>query len=580
MAAKPRPGAAAAPSFRPAYLAVLGAATLAAFWPALGAGFVNWDDGTNIVENFNFRGLGWTQLRWMWTTYHMGHYQPLSWMSLGLDYLLWGMDPLGYHLTNVLLHGLNAVLFYLVARRLMRAGVSAAAGENLDGWALLAALLFCVHPLRVESVAWVTERRDVLSGSFYLAMVLCYLKACEAPTPREAGRCRRAALACFVLSLCSKAIGMTLPAALLVLDVYPLRRSSWPAVLKEKIPFAAAALLFAGVAYLAQKHTGVIAYFSSVGITERLELAAFGAAFYLWKTFAPVHLLPLYARALPFDPAAPAFVMSLAAVVVLCAAAVALRRRWPAVPAAWAYYLITLSPVSGVVLSGIYAAADRYSYLPCLSWALLVAAAARLAYHWLGRLGRALFVGAAGLLIAALMTLTWRQCGVWHDSIELWRYTLSIDARSAVARNNLGTALGRSGREGQAVAEFQSAIALDPRYAEAHNNLGTALVHQDALEAAVDEYRKAIDIDPNYAMARDNLGAVLAAQGKLAEAAAQYRQALAVNPDDAHAHNNLGLALAKQGQTSEAVAEFQRALAISPYYKEAAANLQSVSSGR
>ena len=187
-----------------AHLAILCLATLTAFWPALSGGFVNWDDKTNIVDNFSYRGLGWTQLKWMWTTYHMGHYQPLSWMTLGLDYLLWGMDPFGYHLTNVLLHGLNAVLFYFVALRLLRAAVGEMPGESPDRWALLAALLFAVHPLRVESVAWVTERRDVLSGSFYLSTILFYLKACAAPSMREASRYRRAALACFLLSCCSE----------------------------------------------------------------------------------------------------------------------------------------------------------------------------------------------------------------------------------------------------------------------------------------------------------------------------------------------------------------------------------------
>jgi len=562
-----------------AHLALLVLTTLAAFWPALSGGFVNWDDKTNIVDNFSYRGLRWTQLKWMWTTYHMGHYQPLSWMTLGLDYLLWGMDPFGYHLTNVLLHGLNGVLFYFVALRLLRAAVGETPGESLDRWALLAALLFSVHPLRVESVAWVTERRDVLSGSFYLATILFYLKSCAEPSVRAADRSRRAALACFLLSLLSKGIGMTLPVALIILDIYPLRRIGLPGVFWEKAPFAALALPFAVVAFLAQEHTGVIAHFASVGVVERLELSAFGSVFYIFKTLAPFHLIPLYARAANFYPWSPSFVGSIVAVAAIAVLLFAARRRWPALPVAGAYYLITLSPVLGVVLSGIYVAADRYSYLPCLGWAVLAAGAGRAVYKRSGETGKAMLMCALSLIIVGLVALTRAQCGIWHDSVALWQATLSIEPRSAVARNNLGTALARTGREAEGMTQFQSAIEIDPHYAEAHNNLATAWVHQEKFDEAVTEYRKALEVDPAYSMARNNLGAVLAAEGKFAEAEAEYRRALAANPDDAHAHNNLGLALAQQGQKAEAVSEFRHALAISPYYEEAAKNLQSISTG-
>ena len=576
----------------PAFLAVLCLTTFSAFWPVLSNGFVNWDDGANLTGNFDYRGFGWTQVSWMWTTFHMGHYQPLSWMTLGLDYLVWGLDPFGYHLTSLLLHGANAVLFYFVALRLLRPALSAAPGENSNAGpaALFAALFFAVHPLRVESVAWATERRDVVSGFFYLAAILFYLKACALPRGRSARRYFRAAAACCLLSLLSKAIGMTLPFALLLLDVYPLRRlpadpSRWSepearAVLREKAPFAASALLFAAVAFLAQKHTGVIARFSSVGFVERLELAAFGSAFYLLKTAAPFHLLPLYARPVHFDPWDPRFTGALAAVSAIGAGLWLSRRRRPAVAAAGAYYLITLSPVLGLVLSGIYLAADRYSYLPCLGWAALAGAAAGFAHRRLERFGKVALIFVLSLVVAGLVFLTNRQCRRWHDSVELWNYTLSIDPQCAPAHNNLGTALARLGREDEAAAEFSRAIGLDPEYAEAHNNLATAWVHRGKPEEAVAEYRKALQALPTYAMARDNLGAVLAAQGKVAEAIEEYRKALVIDPGDAHAHNNLGAALAGQGRLDEAAAEFRRALALSPHYAEAADHLRSVFGGK
>ena len=565
--------------------------TLAAFWPVLSAGFVNWDDGANFVDNFNFRGLGWPQLRWMWTTFHMGHYQPLSWMTLGLDYLIWGMDPFGYHLTNLLLHCVNAVLFYFVALNLLRSATTDAPKDGFSSSlaALFAALLFAVHPLRVESVAWVTERRDVLSGSFFMATILFYLKACAVAPLRPSVVQLRAAAGCFLLSLLSKGIGMTMPLVLLVLDVYPLRRlpaapSRWfeadaRPMFWEKVPFVAAALPFAAVAFLAQKHTGVIARFASVGLVERFELAAFGAAFYLLKSIAPFHLLPLYARPVHFDAMAPHFLWSIAAVAAIAAVLFLVRKRCPALPAAGAFYLITLSPVLGLVLSGIYLAADRYSYLPSLGLALLAAAGAGLAHRRCGFLGKSALVCLLGSLIVGLVALTRSQSRVWHDSVKLWSYTLSIDPLCAPAHNNLGTALARTGREADAVAEFQSAVSLDPQYAEAHNNLATAKVHQGKLDEAVAEYRLALQADPAYAIARDNLGAVFAAQGKFDEAIAEYRQALAVNPDDAHAHNNWGEALAGQGKTAEAASEFRRALAISPNYTEPAKQLRSLPAG-
>jgi tetratricopeptide (TPR) repeat protein len=563
-------------------LTVLVLATLAAFWPALGNGFVNWDDGANLVDNFNYRGLGWDQLSWMWTTFHMGHYQPLNWMTLGLDYLVWGMDPFGYHLTSLLLHAANAVLFYFVARIALRRASSPGDGVQAGLAALLAALLFAAHPLRVESVAWATERRDVLSGFFCLATLLFYLKACAPARARADVRLLRAALACFVLSLLSKAAAMTLPLALLVLDVCPLGRlpadpARWrepeaSAVLREKLPFAAAALPFAVVAFLAQRHTGVIARFSSVGLVERLELAAYGASFYLLKTVAPLRLLPLYARPVRFDAWDPRLVAAAAAAAGVSAAAWLARRRRPELAAAWSWYLILLAPVSGLVLSGIYTAADRYSYLPCLAWALLAAAALQAAAR---RFATPVLAGALVLACAGLIPLTRRQCAVWRDSETLWRYTLSIDPDSAPAHNNLGTALGRAGRQDEAAAEFSRALALDPDYAEAHNNLATALVRRGRLDEAVAEYREALRAQPAYAMARDNLGAALTGQGKLAEAIAVYREALELEPGDAHAHNNLGLALSAAGRGEEAAAEYRQALKLSPHYAEAARNLSA-----
>lgn len=551
---------------RTAAVLALCVATAAAFWPALSAGFVNWDDGANFVENFAFRGLGWDQLRWMWTTFHMGHYQPLSWMTLGLDYLVWGMDPRGYHLTNVVLHGLGAVLFFLVAERLL----ARATGRVSTLGALVAALFFAVHPLRVESVAWITERRDVLSGVFYLAALLFYLRREDDP---KVGL--RPALIFFVLSLLSKGIGVTLPLVLLVLDAYPLgrwKKAGPAAVLREKIPFFVLSLVFGVAAVLAQRHTGVLARMASVGPLARVELSLFGAAFYLWKTAWSFGLIPLYGR-----PEAALWIRDVVAgavvVLVVSTAAIGLRRRVPALLAAWVCYLVTALPVLGVVLSGVYAAADRYTYLACLPWTLLSGAAAE-AGRRRARLRPGVLAGLCAA-VAGSIALSRRQAEVWHDSISLWRHELSAEPRNAIAHNNLGTALARQGRETDAADEFSRAIDLDPRYAEARNNLATNRARAGDLDGAVREYREALAAEPDYAMARDNLGAVLAGQGRLDEAMEEYRRALAFDPDDAHAHNNLGEAFLARGRKDDAAAEFRRALTLSPHYARAETNLRS-----
>src|SRR5216117_3621169 len=280
--------------------------TLAAFLPALQNQFVNWDDKDNFLDNPHYRGLGWIHLWWMWTT-HLGHYIPLTWMTLGLDYLLWGMNPLGYHLTNLLLHAANAVVFFFVVRRLLTLALPSPSerGHALAVSAGVAALVFAIHPLRVESVAWVTERRDVLSGLFYLSAILLYLRACE-----RGARGRGwywLAVAVFGCALLSKSMVVNLPVVLLILDVYPLRRLggaigwwSEPArrIYVEKIPFVLLAAAAAAIAVMAQLSKSAMISLAQLSMPGRLAISAYGLSFYLWKMVVPVNLSPFYERGL------------------------------------------------------------------------------------------------------------------------------------------------------------------------------------------------------------------------------------------------------------------------------------------
>src|SRR5438034_7059139 len=334
--------------------------TFIAFLPTLRNQFVDWDDFKNFLDNPYYRGLAWTQLRWMWTT-HLGHYIPLTWMTFGLDYLLWGMNPLGYHLTNLLLHSANGVVFFFVVCRILARALPGLSerGHALAVSAGVAALVFAIHPLRVESVAWATERRDVLSGLFYLLTILMYLWAYE-----FRARCRGwywLAVAVFVCALLSKSMVVNLPVVLLILDVYPLRRLggaigwwSEPArrVYVEKIPFVLLAGAASAIAVIAQFSVGAALSLAQLSMPGRLAISAYGLSFYLWKMVVPVNLSPLYPLPAEISLSALPFLHSYGVVVAITALAWTLRRRVPGLLAAWLAYVVVLSPVLGIFQSG------------------------------------------------------------------------------------------------------------------------------------------------------------------------------------------------------------------------------------
>jgi tetratricopeptide (TPR) repeat protein len=563
---------------------LIAAAAFLAFWPALHNGFVNWDDDANILNNFRYRGLDVPRLKWMFTTFHMGLYQPLSWLSLALDHALWGMNPMGYHLTSLILHALNAALFYLLGKRLLGLAIKEADQTALPLAAALAALLFALHPLRVESVAWATERRDVLSGFFFLGALLCYIEGRKIPS-----------LALFAASLLSKGIGVTFPLVLVIIDVYPLRRLTadpklWPnlefrTIWMEKIPFFLLALAVGLIGIIGQAKGATILSLETHGPAARAAQALFGTAFYLCKTAVPTGLSPLYPLPLDLNPLAWPFLLSGAFVLTLSLGFFFLRRRRPWGLAAWAYYLATLFPVLGLVQFGPQIAADRYTYLSCLGWALL--AGGGFLYAWRSRNLRAPVLAAAVLIVASLGTLTWKQSKVWHDSEILWRHALAVDPNLAIAHNNLGEALAGRGKLPEAMEQYRETIRLnirdsrfslkvDPSQAKAHNNLGVALAMQGQLQEAMLEYDQALRIDPRQADAYSNIGIALKQQGKVEEAMEQYRRALSIAPDHVRARNNLGNALALQGRLPEAIAEYRRVLEIDPGYAKARNSLEKL----
>ena len=570
--------------------AVVVIVTFASFVPALFGEFLNWDDFANITENRAFRGLGLANLKWMFTTFRMGPYQPLSWVTLGIDYLVWGLDPFGYHLTNVVLHSVSAGLFYAVAAGLMSCGAGEG-GRRKDavfyGCAALAALFYAVHPLRVESVAWVTERRDVLNGCFVLLTVFLYVKACRKGI--AAGGRRRlltASVAAYGCSLLAKGMSMTLPAVLLVLDVYPLRRLSWKpgqklngrtkTVLIEKIPFFCLAALAAGVAMIGQRRIDALATFEAVGLMTRFAVIAYGVVFYVGKTLVPLDLSPMYDLDTGLNPFDIQYVASAVTAAGVTAVLLALRRRWPAALAAWLVYLIVLSPVSGISQAGPQIAADRYSYLPCMPFAVLAGGGLLAACRSRRGSGRAgvpagVVLAAGAAVVVFLGVLTWRQCRVWRDSEALWSHAVAGNPNSVVARVNLGMEYRSRGDPDRAITEYEKALAVGTSVAKVHYNLGQAYEDKGDLGRAIAHYDKAIACyakevarGPRVAGAHKKMGLVYLRTGRMEEAVAALAQAISLGRSDVQVHAGLGGAYLILGKEATAVDHYKEVLRLDP----------------
>ena len=530
--------------------ALVGLATLLVFLPALGNQFVNWDDEVNLVSNPQFRGLGWDQLRWMFSNSLGGHYIPVTWLSFALDYVLWGMRPAGYHATSIVLHTANAILFYFVARRLVHAAVRAD-GRSVILGAAVAALLFSLHPLRVESVAWATERRDVLMGFFTLLCVLAYLRAVERG---GAGALHRGwqwtAVGLFGLALLSKSVVVGLPVVLLLLDVYPLRRSRGRSeagpgtsgertllrLAIEKTPFVALAAAVAAVTLTVGAGHRLMTSLEALGVLQRLAISAYALTFYLWKTVAPWPLSPLYTLFHPVLPWSLTYVTPAAFVVLVTLAAILAYRRWPAGLIAWATYIVLLAPVVGVLHNGAQIAADRYTYLSCAPWAILGGAGVAWCRH--AALRRKLsppmwtvVMGAAALVIVIFAGLTIRQVAVWRDSVSLWTHAASVEPASDIPIFYLGWALTDAGRFDEARAHFERALRRVPDRLpdlKAQLDLHLGIVEQRAGRPVAAEryFREALVQDPTHAVALIRLGTVLLEQGRETEAEAAWRRAV------------------------------------------------------
>ncbi len=577
---RPEAGATAVKPQRPsanttvACALVAAAAPILVFGRSIGFGFVDWDDQANFVDNPHYRGISVDSLRWMFTTFHLGPYQPLSWLSLSLDTLIWGPGPFGHHLGNVTYHALASLAVFLLARRIAadsrvgpRWGVLVTksfgptphlGGAKGEFAALAAALLFAVHPLRAESVAWATERRDVLSGLLLAACVIWYLRA-----QTDDRRMRRRALSCslllYGLSLLAKGIGMTLPVVLWLLDAGRGRRLSWREHLAEKWAFAALAAAAAGAAWYGQARHDSFAELAQVDIVGRLKVAAYGAMFYVAKSLWPSGLHAFYELPPPEVLAQVRYFAPLASVGASSIAALALRQRYPLAAAAWAAYLVLLAPVSGLAQAGMQVAADRYSYLPGMVIGLAAAALVRRGLCARPALLR-VTLWSTGCAAGALGAAAFVQTGYWRDSQTLWTRVLNHEPRNMSANTNLGRVRLAQGQHEEALAHFRTALSRRPDDAEYLVNISAACILLERYDEALMALRAARTVAPNLPGVHHNFGLVLFARGRPSEAVESLQRALDLDPASTGARLALGSALAATGQVEAGEEQIREAV--------------------
>ena len=607
-------------------VALLLLVTIAPYWPATQCDFVNYDDSDFVTANLHIQGgLSWEGVKWAFSnTEQAAYWAPLMWLSHMLAWQLFGSNPWGHHLINVLLHATNTALVFLLFRRMTGAT-----------WrSLMVAALFGLHPVHVESVAWVAERKDVLSGFFGLLSLIFYARyaqkvasgesphmvsgsrpsspspsvksvpsvaknpcSCEADVRLQSVATHSAldyglALVFLACGLMSKAMLVTWPFVMLLLDYWPLRRlrfsmppvgrwtldvgrskfvfSPLASLLFEKIPFFALAVVASVVTFVVQKHAGAVTEGETLPLGARGANALISYCRYLGKMFWPTDLAVFY----PHPGHWPIWEVLLAGVLLLGISVllIAQWRRYPFLLMGWLWYCGTLLPVIGLVQSGEQAMADRFTYLPSLGLLIVIIwGAYELARRWWHHVIALSVMGSAAIILC--LGLTRQQIGYWMDGETLFRHAVEVTKTNYLAHLNLGNALGIKGQIDGAFSQYEEALRLKPGDADAQNNLGIVLFKKGQIDEAIRQYREAIRVKPDDAKTHCNLGTALGRKGQTDEALGQFQEAIRLKPDYAEARNKLGTALLERGQTGEAIRQFQEAIRLEPDDADAHNNL-------
>jgi len=544
--------------------------TLLIFWPLGNHEFINLDDNIYVYDNPQVKaGLTLKGVIWAFTSLKASNWHPLTWLSHMLDCELYGLNPGAHHVTSLLFHIANTLLLFWVLKRMTgRLWVSC-----------FVAALFALHPLHVESVAWVAERKDVLSTFFWMLTLWAYLRYVERPGFNR----YLLAILFFALGLLSKPMLVTLPFVFLLLDYWPLGRFSFRQdavdssnperssddnqravplrLIMEKVPFFVLSGISSILTFLVQRSGGAVGSLQRLPMETRLANAIVSYAHYIEKMVWPRNLAVLY----PYPDMIPMGQVALAGILLLGISVFVFRwaRKRPYLLVGWLWYLGTLVPVIGLVQVGTQAMADRYTYVPLIGLFIMIAwGISDILAGW--RYRKTTLAVSAGLLLSIFMVVTSLQIQKWHDNIGLFAHTLKVTNRNALIHYSLGIALSVQEKDGEAMAHYKEALRIDPNHVEAYNNLGIILADNGKTQEAISHYTQALRINPKYVEAHNNLGNVLAKQGRIEEAGAHFAQALQIKSDYAEAHFSLGMAYLMIGNRRSALQEYEILKRINP----------------
>jgi protein O-mannosyl-transferase len=559
------------------------------YLPALQNEFVAWDDNVYIFANPHISPLNMGFFKWAFFDFYASNWHPLTWISHALDYAVWGLNPLGHHLTNIVFHAVNSFIVVLLIIKLLEV-LKGRVQQNepipfLSERTILIAggvtgLLFGLHPMHVESVAWVSERKDLLCALFFLLSVMQYTDYAKSVSDGSAmgGLLSRyynkhylLAAVFFILALLSKPMAVTLPVVLLILDWHPFERiqsfQTFRQAVVEKIPFLALSLFSSIITILAQRGGGAIRSTEVIPLPIRALVGAKALVAYLGKMLWPLDLVPYYPYPEHVSILSFEYLSAIALVVGITAVCIVLAKKQKLWLTVWGIYVVTLLPVLGIVQVGDQFMADRYMYLPSLGPFLIMGLTAAWISAKVNRLQRwrsairASVAGVAVLVFAALSFLTLTQIGIWKDSIDLWSYVIKKEPdRVPFAYINRGLAYGNKGLFQEAIEDLDKAVMLDPSYDLAYSYRGTVLGKMGLYAKAIEDFNKALVLEPDNYLVYNNLGIVYSKTGLYDKAAESFNEALAIQPDDAEIYLNRGLVYSLKDQDDRALADYNKAL--------------------
>ena len=560
-------------------------ATLVVFWQVRNHDFIDLDDSLYVTQNVHVqKGLSPHSIAWAFTSFDAGFWIPLTWLSLMLDFELYGLNAGGYHLTNLFFHVLNTLLLFLILNKMTR-----------QSWRSgFVAALFALHPLRVESVAWVTERKDVLSTFFLILAIWSYLRYLE----RLERKRYLVVLLTFTLGLMAKPMVVTFPFVLLLLDYWPLGRlqlghidagsqaENYPPInhshevlptrllVREKLPFFAVAAGFSISTAFAHSSVHALGNLDKYPLGIRFANALIAYVSYIWKMIWPHNLTVLYL----YSRESVSMLQAVGAGILLAGISVLLiwtGRRYRYLAVGWLWYLGTLLPVIGLVQAGFQAMADRFTYIPLIGLFIIIAwGIPDLLARWQYR--RTAIAFATSLLLPFLMMSTWTQLSHWHDRKTLWEYTLAVAPNHYYALNSLGEIASDDGDLEKALAYYTKAFEANPHYQSAISNIGSIFYKQGKYDEAIKYFYQALEMDPDDAVVHSNLGEAFSRQGNLDKAIFNFTQAVTLDPKNCKAHNHVGMIFVSQGELNQAISHFSEAIKINPDYAEAHYNLGAV----